>query len=106
MDILNQRPLHDLLVFRCTDVGRNTLESRHLAGAETTFAGNNHVGVITVITQRNRRDDSMFANRVRQLLQRLFIEGAARLVGVCYYGAELDLRNRTTAVRIYMRGVD
>ena len=65
LDVLNESPFHHLLVLGGADICRDTLQTGYLTRAETTLTGDDHIGAIAVVTQRDRRYHTVLANRVR-----------------------------------------
>ena len=51
--VFYQGPFHHLLVLRRADVRRDALKAGNLACAETPLSGNNHIGAIPIVTQRD-----------------------------------------------------
>ena len=61
---------------------RHSGESREPRGARSPFSGYDEIGSVSGVLDDDRLDYSVFADRVRQFLEGLFVEFAPGLMGI------------------------
>ena len=82
LNVLNECHFGQLAVVGGAHIGRHGFESGKFGGAVAALTRNDLVGVWPHATQCERLDYAKLTDRCGQLLESLFVECAARLVGV------------------------
>jgi hypothetical protein len=103
LHIFDQRDLGGGRIVDLTDKGGDGMKPRTLSSAPAPFAGNN-LEPVTVRPQQYRLENAAFRNGIGQLVDCLFLELDARLLGIRPNSADFDFTNTASRCRCFLGG--
>ena len=103
LDILDQRDLGRSRIIDLADDRRNGMQPGALRSSPSALAGDD-LEAVTVRTKQDRLKDAPLCDRIGELVDRLFLELATRLLRIGANTPDLDLTDASQAHRSLFAG--